>query len=105
SILVHAEAYRVARRAWHPLLVVDGHEPSRLHAAPWLMRQIDQAEDGTGILSYGLLSGTRELAHELLVTYESVIGTQADEDSWAPLPPRGGALHTGFPGIGAPGRR
>jgi hypothetical protein len=103
SILVHAEAYRVARRAWQPLLVVDGHEPSRLHAAPWLMRQIDQAEDGTGILSYGLLSGTRELAHELLVTYESVIGTQADEDSWAQLPPGGGALHTGLRYIGRPG--
>ena len=102
GILVHAEAYRVNGRAWQPLLVVDGHRPSRLHASPWLRHQIEQSEDGAGILSYGLLGGDREFAHELLVTYESVISTQTDDDVWAQMPPGGGAMRTGLRYIGRP---
>ncbi len=100
---MHTEAYRVARRQWQPLLVVDGDEPTRLLAATWLRCQIDVTPDGEGLLSHGLLDGIGELAQELVTTYESIVSQMGDVDSRAQLPPGGGVIHTGRRYIGRPG--
>lgn len=103
GVVMHTEAYRVARRQWQPLLVVDGDEPTRLLAATWLRRQIDVTPDGEGLLSHGLLDGIGELAQELVTTYESIVSQMGDVDSRAQLPPGGGVIHTGRRYIGRPG--
>ena len=93
---------------WGPLLVATGYRPTVAPATEAFRRHLARASDGDGLLSHGLLGGSKETSEIGLVTFENRFPDWAIERSQSlrgdgVVSIEGGTKYPGRPGLAVPG--